>query len=140
MKTHPYLNFDGKAEEAFDFYRTVFGGEFTTKMRMADGPGSEKLAEEDRDRIMHISLPIDEGTVLMASDIMPSMGQKLTEGNNMYIMLAPDSREEAKRLFDQLSKGGEVEMPLEDQFWGDYFGSFTDKFGIRWMVDIESEK
>src|SRR5690606_5152218 len=109
-------------------------------MRMGDGPGTEKLAEEDRNRIMHISLPIDEGTVLMASDIMPSMGQKLTEGNNMYIMLAPDSREEAKRLFDQLSEGGEVEMPLEDQFWGDYFGSFTDKFGIRWMVDIESEK
>ena len=138
MKTHHYFNFDGQAEEAFNFYRSVFGGEFTASMKMTSAPDSDKLPEEERDRIMHISLPLGEGTILMGSDILPSAGHKLQTGNNMYIMLSPDSREEAKRLFDRLSEGGEIEMPLEDQFWGDYFGSFIDKFGIRWMVDVES--
>lgn len=139
MKVHPYLNFDGNAEEAFRFYKSVFGGEFTAHMKMNEAPGTEALSEEEKNRTMHISLPIAKDTILMASDIMPSAGQTLSKGNTMYVMLSPDSRDEADRLFNGLSKGGEVEMPLEDQFWGDYFGSFIDAFGIRWMINYSKE-
>lgn len=139
MKVNPYLNFDGKAEEAFHFYRSVFGGEFTAVMKMDTAPDAEKINEKEKDRIMHISLPIGKDIVLMASDILPSMGHTLNQGNNLYISLHPESREEADRLFNGLSKGGEVEMPMEDQFWGDYFGSFTDKFGVKWMVNYNEQ-
>ncbi len=135
MKVHPYLNFDGKAEEAFNFYKSIFGGEFSTIMKMTDAPGSDQLTEEEQNRIMHISLPITSQITLMASDIMPSAGQKLNLGNQTYIMLNPENKEEADRLFNGLSKGGNVEMPMEEQFWGDYFGSFTDKYGIMWMIN-----
>ena len=134
MKVHPYLNFDGQAEAAFNFYKSVFGGEFTANMKMTEAPDGDKLSPEEQNRTMHISLPIDEETILMASDIVPSAGHQLIVGNNMYISLSPDTKEEADRLFTGLSKDGEIEMPIEDQFWGDYFGSFIDKFGIRWMV------
>src|SRR5690606_2340549 len=110
----------------FEFYRSVFGGDFTAKMKMSDAPDADKLQDEERNRSMHISLPLGESTTLMASDILPSAGHQLTPGNNMYIMLEPESREEAKKIFDALSEGGEIEMALEDQFWGDYFGSFID--------------
>lgn len=140
MTVHPYLNFDGQAEEAFNFYRSVFGGEFTANMKMTDAPESEGLPEAEKNRTMHISLPIRKGTILMASDILPSAGHKLVNGNNMYISLSPDSREEADKLFYGLSKGGEIEMPIEDQFWGDYFGSFKDRFGIHWMVNLPSQQ
>lgn len=140
MTVHPYLNFDGQAEEAFNFYRSVFGGEFTANMKMTEAPGSEELPEAEKNRTMHISLPIGKDTILMASDILPSAGHKLVRGNNLYISLSPDTREEADRLFNGLSKGGEIEMPMEDQFWGDYFGSFTDRFGIRWMVNCPSQQ
>lgn len=139
MKVNPYLNFDGNAEEAFLFYRSVFGGEFTAVMKMDTAPGGEKFSEAEKDRIMHIGLPIGKDIVLMASDILPSMGHTLNQGNNLYISLHPESREEADRLFNGLSKGGEVEMPMEDQFWGDYFGSFTDKFGVKWMVNYNEQ-
>ncbi len=135
MKVNPYLNFDGKAEEAFNFYKSVFGGEFTSNMKMKDAPDGDKLSEAEQNRMMHISLPIGKGTILMASDIVPSMGHHLIPGNNVYISLQPESREEADRLFNGLSAGGEIEMPMEDQFWGDYYGSFRDKYGIRWMVN-----
>lgn len=135
MKVHPYLNFDGQAEAAFNFYKSVFGGEFTANMKMTEAPDGDKLSPEEQNRTMHISLPIDGETILMASDIVPSAGHHLIEGNNMYISLSPDTKEEADRLFNGLSKDGEIEMPIEDQFWGDYFGSFIDKFGIRWMVN-----
>jgi PhnB protein len=134
MKVHPYLNFDGQAEAAFNFYKSVFGGEFTANMKMTEAPDGDKLSPEEQNRTMHISLPLDEETILMASDIVPSAGHQLIVGNNMYISLSPDTKEEADRLFTGLSKDGEIEMPIEDQFWGDYFGSFIDKFGIRWMV------
>jgi PhnB protein len=134
MKVHPYLNFDGRAEAAFNFYKSVFGGEFTANMKMTEAPDGDKLSPEEQNRTMHISLPIDEETILMASDIVPSAGHQLIEGNNVYISLSPDTKEEADRLFNGLSKDGEIEMPIQDQFWGDYFGSFIDKFGIRWMV------
>jgi PhnB protein len=137
-KMNPYLNFDGKAEEAFTFYKSVFGGDFVGGVhKIGDAPGTEGLPEDEKRRIMHIALPIDANTTLMASDIIPSAGHKLTEGNNVHISLHPDSREEADKLFNGLSAGGNVEMPLEDTFWGAYFGSFTDKFGIKWMVNYD---
>lgn len=139
MKVNPYLNFDGQAEEAFNFYKSVFGGEFSGNMKMKEAPGTEQLTEDEQNCTMHISLPIGKDIVLMGSDIMPSMGQKLVKGNNNYISLHPDSRAEADRLFNELSAGGEIEMPMEDQFWGDYFGSFIDKFGICWMINFNPE-
>ncbi|WP_108425811.1 VOC family protein [Flagellimonas amoyensis] len=139
MKVNPYLNFDGKTQEAFHFYRSVFGGEFTAHMKMEDAPGTDGLNEEEKNRIMHISLPIGKDTILMGSDIVPSMGHTLNQGNSVYISLHPESRQEADRIFDGLSQGGDVEMPMEDQFWGDYFGSFTDKFGVRWMINFNEQ-
>ncbi len=139
MKVNPYLNFDGQAEEAFIFYKSVFGGEFTGNMKMKDAPDGDKLPKDEQNRVMHISLPISENILLMASDIMPSMGQKLIKGNNNYISLHPDSKAEADRIFNGLSAGGKIEMPMADQFWGDYFGSFIDKFGISWMINFNPQ-
>jgi PhnB protein len=136
-KMNPYLNFDGKAEEAFNFYRSVFGGEFTSCNKMGEMPGGDKLPADEQNRIMHIALPIDENTTMMASDSVPSMGHVLTEGNNVHLSLHPDTREEAERLFNGLSAGGKVQMPLQDTFWGAYYGNFQDKFGINWMVNCE---
>ncbi|MBA4744385.1 MAG: VOC family protein [Muricauda sp.] len=139
MKVNTYLNFDGKAEEAFNFYKGVFGGDFIANMKMGDAPDAEKLSEEEKNRTMHISLPLSNDTILMASDIVPSMGHSLKKGNNSYISIHPESKEEADRLFNGLSKGGEIEMPMANQFWGDYFGSFVDKFGIHWMVNYNPQ-
>lgn len=134
-KLNPYLNFDGKAEEAFTFYKSVFGGEFVGGIhRMGNAPGTENLSEEEKQRVMHIALPIGND-LLMASDIMPSMNQQLTVGNNNYISVFPDSRQQADEYFKVLSEGGKIEMPLEDQFWGDYFGCFSDKYGVYWMIN-----
>lgn len=141
MKTiNPYLNFDGQAEEAMNFYKSVFGGEFTGSgiMRMRDipeMPGMDGLSEDEKNRVMHVSLALGNGQLLMASDTVPSLGHKLTVGNNNYISIFPEDRAEADRLFHGLSEGGEVEMPMQDQFWGDYFGSFKDKFGVCWMIN-----
>lgn len=136
FKLNPYLNFDGNAEEAFLFYKSVFGGEFAGGiMKMSTAPGTENLPEEEKNRVMHVSLPIGREQTLMASDIVPSMGHKLTQGNNVYLSLHPDNKEEADTLFNALSEGGTIEMPMADQFWGDYFGSLVDKFGIGWMVN-----
>lgn len=136
FKLNPYLNFDGNAEEAFNFYKSVFGGEFAGGiMKMSSAPGTENLPDDEKERVMHVSLPFDNGQTLMASDIVPSMGHKLTQGNNVYLSLHPDSKEEADKLFNALAEGGKVEMPMENQFWGDYFGSLVDKFGIGWMVN-----
>lgn len=138
-KLNPYLNFDGTAEEAFRFYQSVFGGEFVGGvMKMGNVPGMENLSDDEKNRVMHIALPIG-GDLLMASDIIPSMGQNLSQGNGNYISVFPESREEADRIFNALSAGGEVEMPMEDQFWGDYFGSFKDKFGVYWMINYSKD-
>lgn len=138
-KLNPYLNFDGTAEEAFTFYKSVFGGEFIGGvMKMGNAPGTEELSEAEKNRVMHIALPIGND-LLMASDIVPSMGHKLNQGNGNYISIFPESREEADRIFNALSVGGEVEMPMEYQFWGDYFGSFKDKFGVYWMVNFSND-
>ncbi|MET0242254.1 MAG: VOC family protein [Flavitalea sp.] len=137
---HPYLNFDGNALEAFEFYKSVFGGEFISISKMSDAPGGEKLSDNEKNRIMHIALPLQNGVILMASDIVPSAGQVLKVGNNNYLSLNTESREEAASLFSKLSAGGTIEMPLEDTFWGDYFGCFADKFGVNWMVSFGSYK
>lgn len=139
-KMNPYLNFDGKTEEAFNFYKSVFGTEFEGPIhRMGDAPGCENLPAEEKNRVMHVSLPIGGGDTLMASDTVPSMGHKLTMGNNNYVSLHPSSKEEADKLFNGLSAGGKIEMPLEDTFWGAYFGSFEDRFGVHWMINYQKD-
>ena len=140
MKVHPYLNFDGKAEEAFTFYKSVFGGEFLTNMKMSEMPESKNLPAEEQNRTMHIALPIGEETILMASDTVPSAGHKMIFGNQTHIMLSPETKEEADKLFTGLSKDGEIDMKLEEASWGDYFGSFTDKFGIKWMINVAGKQ
>ena len=139
-KINTYLNFDGKAEEAFNFYKSVFGGEFAYLQRMSDAPGTEALSDNEKNRLMHISLPIGKDDMLMASDIVPSMGHTLKLGNYAYISVFTDSREEADRIFNGLSEGGVIEMPMEDAFWGDYFGSFADKFSISWMINFPGQQ
>ncbi|MBD8018002.1 VOC family protein [Kaistella pullorum] len=135
-KVNSYLNFDGTAEEAFLFYRSVLGGDFAGGiMKMGSAPGAENLSDEMKNRVLHVSLPIGDN-LLMGSDIVPEMGQKLQTGNSNYISLHTDSRADADRIFTALAEGGEVEMPIEDQFWGDYFGSLQDKFGIFWMINF----
>ncbi|MGI9056152.1 MAG: VOC family protein [Pyrinomonadaceae bacterium] len=136
---NPYLNFNGNTEEAFSFYKSIFGGEFAMVMRFGETPGCDEmpLTEGDKEKIMHIALPIGNGDVLMATDALESMGQKLVKGNNFSISINTESKEEADRLFSGLSEGGKVEMLLGDAFWGSYFGMFEDKFGIRWMVNFD---
>lgn len=135
-----YLNFKRNTEEVFNFYKSVFGGEFSRGgiARFKDIPpteGAPQLAEEDKNLVMHIELPILGGHLLMGTDAPESMGFKVIPGNNVYINLEPDTKEETKRLFDALSDGGTVEMELQDMFWGAYYGSCTDKFGVRWMFN-----
>ena len=135
-RTSTYLNFPRNTEEAFNFYKTVFGTEFSGEgvARMGDFPNPQ-LAEEDKNLIMHIELPITGGHVLMGTDAPESMGFTVTMGNNIQIMLEPDTREETKRLFEALASGGQVTQELQDMFWGAYYGSCTDKFGIQWMFN-----
>ena len=140
-KLNIYLNFAGNAEEAFNFYKSVFGGEFSALIRFKDMPmPGQKLRKEDENKIMHIALPVGQGDVLMASDALESLGQKLTQGDNVYISVSPDSKAEADRIFKALSAGGTIEMPIADQPWGDYYGSFADKFGMQWMVSYSKPK
>ena len=135
-KLQSYLNFAGNAQEAFDFYQSVFGGEFSSVVRFKDFPmEGVAISKEDEDKIMHIALPIGEDNVLMASDVLESLGQQLVQGNNVYVSVHPTTREEADRIFNALSEGAEIEMPIGDQAWGDYYGSLKDKFGVQWMVN-----
>lgn len=131
-----YLNFRRETEAAFDFYREVFGGErIGPVMRFADAPaGGPPLPEADRSLVMHMELSILGGHVLMGTDMPESMGMPFTAGNNVHLNLEPDTRAEAERLYAVLSAGGQVEMPLQDMFWGGYFASFSDRFGTRWMI------
>ncbi|MBI4790211.1 MAG: VOC family protein [Chloroflexi bacterium] len=135
-KLNTYLNFAGNTEEAFDFYKSVFGGEFTSVVRFKDMPmEGMDIPKADENKIMHIGLPIGKEDVLMASDTLESFGQKRIQGNNVSLSIHPDSRAEADRIFNALSAGGVIEMPIADAPWGDYYGSFKDKFGVQWMVD-----
>jgi len=139
-----YLNFTRETEAAFNFYKTVFGTEYTHEpMRFGDvpsDPGSPAISEEDKKLIMHAELPILGGHLLMGTDAPESMGFKLIPGNNVYIMLQPDTRKETKQLFDALAEGGVVEQDLQDMFWGDYYGSCKDKFGVQWMFNCTEKK
>jgi PhnB protein len=139
-----YLNFSRTTEEAFNYYKSVFGSEFERGgiMRFKDVPPSTEfppMPEEDKNLVMHVSLPILGGHILMGTDAPESVGFKLKFGNNVYISLSPDTREETRRLFKALSDGGAVEQELQDMFWGDYYGSCKDKFGVEWMFNC-SEK
>lgn len=136
---NPYLNFAGNTEDAFNFYKSVFGGEFVMLQRFSDTPQGEQVPPTVRDKIMHVSLPIGKNNILMGTDACEEMGFNLKQGNNFYICLSPDSREEAEKLFNGLSEGGKVNMPLEDMFWGAYYGDLTDKFGIKWMVNYHKQ-
>jgi len=125
-KVNIYLNFAGNAAEAFNFYKSVFGGEFASVVRFKDMPvEGMHIPKEDENKIMHIGLPISDGFMLMASDTLESLGQKLVQGNNAYVSLHPESKQEADRIFTALSAGGKIEMPIAEQVWGDYYGSFT---------------
>lgn len=138
-----YLNFSRNTEEVFNFYRTVFGTEFVSGIqRMGDVPpqeGQAPLADEDRNLVMHVELPIIGGHILMGTDAPESMGFKVNFGNNIYINLEPDTREETDKLFKALSDGSKVAMEPQEMFWGDYFGSCVDKFGVQWMFNCSSK-
>lgn len=138
-----YLNFVRNTEEAFEFYRSVFGGEFSGPIhRMGDvppSPGQPALDEADAKLVMHVALPILGGHVLMGTDAPESMGFKLKQGNNLFINLEPDTRAETERLFTALAAGGQIGMALQDMFWGAYFGSLTDRFGVQWMFNCNAK-
>ncbi len=139
MKTvNVYLNFDGNCEEAFTFYQSVLGGELQVNKfsEMPENP-EHPMKEEDKNKVMHVSLPVSKETVLMGSDTMPGYGPPFVLGNNFSISVHPESREEADRIFAGLSSGGNATMPMADAFWGSYFGMLTDKFGINWMVNVD---
>ncbi len=134
-----YLNFDGNCEVAFNFYKSVFGGEFPYIGRYKEIPAQEGKSSfpiEMGEKIMHVSLPISKETMIMGSDIGGDWASTFNKGNNFSISITTDSKEEADRLFNSLSSGGLVTMPMENTFWGDYFGFFTDQFGINWMVSF----
>ncbi len=134
---NPHINFNGNAEEAFTFYKSVFGGEFAKVMRLKDLSSPEfPVAENDANKILHIALPIGK-SVLMGNDVPESMGRTNENENRSKISISAESKEEADRLFRGLSVGGQVEMPIADSPWGSYFGMFRDKYGIEWMVDFD---
>ncbi len=136
---NPHINFNGNAEEAFNFYKSVFGGEFAKIMRFKDISSPEHpIAEKEANKIMHIALPIGKN-ILMANDVPESMGQVNENENRSKISISAESREEADKLFSGLSAGGNIEMPIGDSPWGSYFAMFRDKFGIEWMVDFDPQ-
>ena len=135
-----YLNFPGNTLEAFTFYRTVFGGEFSALQRFKDASEGAKLSDEDQEKIMHIALPIGSGSVLMATDALDSRGHQLLMGNNFYICVSTDSEGEANAMFGKLAAGGAVELQIQKTFWGSYFGMLKDKFGIQWMIEYTSRQ
>lgn len=135
---NPYLHFNGNAEDAFNFYKSVFGGEFVMVVRFKDMQMAEQpISENEADKIMHISLPIGQHSVLMGSDTPEFMGRHNENENRSKISISAESKEEADRLFSGLSAGGKIEMPIADSPWGSYFGMFRDKFGFEWMVDFD---
>ncbi len=138
---NPWINFNGNAEEAFTFYRSVFGGEFTKIVRFKDLASSEfQVPEADADKIMRIALPIGNGSVLIANDVPSFMGKVNENENRSKILISAETREEADRLFNGLSAGGTVEGPMGDSPWGSYCGMFRDTYGIEWMVEFEAAK
>ena len=135
-----YLNFPGTAEEAFTFYASVFGTEFSVPLNrfgdMPSGPGAPELPDDEKSKVLHVELPILAGHVIMATDMLASMGQELRVGNNTTLNLEPDTREEAERLYAALSEGGADGSGLNDMPWGSYWGTCLDRFGVRWMFNV----
>lgn len=137
---NPYLTFNGTCEQAFNFYKSIFGGEFTYIGKFKDMPSEQPLPEGVSELIMHVSLPISKETNLFGSDANEAFGQTTQAGTNFSVSINAESEAEAKKLFDGLSAGGKITMPLEKTFWGALFGMFTDKFGIHWMVNYDYEQ
>jgi PhnB protein len=141
-RTSTYLNFANSTEEAFNFYKSVFGTEFVGGIaRFGDIPAQEgqpAMSDADKQLVMNVQLPILGGHLLMGTDAPESMGFQVNQGNNVYICLDPDTRADADRVFAALSAGGTVEQPLAEMFWGDYFGSLVDRFGVQWMINCSA--
>jgi len=135
-KINPYLNFNGNTEDAFNFYKSVFGGNFITLMRFKDMPEGTPGQPAQGDKIMHVALPISGDNILMGSDT-PDSFPPVNTGTNFSISINADSEKEAEKIFSGLSAGGKVKMPLAKTFWGAYFGMLDDKFGIQWMVNYD---
>jgi PhnB protein len=136
---NPHINFNGNAEEAFTFYKSVFGGDFSRITRFKDLSSPEfQVADKEANKIMHIALPIGKN-ILMANDVPESLGRVDENENRSKISISAESREEADKLFNGLSVGGQIEMPISDSPWGSYFGMFRDKYGIEWMVEFDSK-
>jgi len=140
-----YLHFEGDTEEAFNFYKSVFGGEFAFLLRYSEAAqrygesGFGEVSDDEKEKIMHIALPIKKDNVLMGHDALKSIGRRINFGNNFSITVHAESREEAEKIFERLAAGGTVTMPLADAFWGAYYGTCEDKFGIQWMVDCDKK-
>ncbi len=138
---NPWINFNGNAEEAFTFYKSIFSGEFTKIIRFKDLASDQfPVPENEEQKIMHIALPIGNGSVLMANDVPEFMGKVNERENRSKIVISIESKEEAERLFNGLSAGGEIEGPMGDSPWGTYAGMFRDKYGIEWMVEFSASK
>lgn len=138
---NPYLNFPGNTEEAFNFYKSVFGGDFIGGVnRFVNTPEGDKLSATEKQKVMHVALPIGKANMLMATDALESMGQTVTAGNNIHLSVSTESEAEADKIFLALAKGGTITMPMDHMFWGSYFGMCTDKFGISWMVSYDKPK
>ena len=136
---NPYVSYNGNAEAAFNFYHKVFGGDAPQFMRWGDNPQCADYSAEDKNRVMHTRLQIGDSEI-MASDHVDGIGEKYVPGNNFAVAISPASKEEADRFFKGLSEGGKDAMPMQDMFWGGYYGHVTDKFGIRWMLNYETPK
>lgn len=137
---HPYLNFMGNTEEVFNFYKSVFGGEFATVSRFSDMPEmSASLPDAEKSKIMHIALPINNNVMLMGTDALESQGHKVSNGTTISLAITPDSKEDGERIFKALSAGGSVEMPYDKAPWGAWFAMFNDKYGIKWMVNFDEQ-
>ena len=134
-----YLHFNGNCREAFEFYRSVFGGDFDVLQTFGDGPADMGVPDDEANNIMHVSLPVGT-SVLMGSDVPSTFAPPVQMGSNISISYASPSREETDAMFEKLADGGTVTMPLQDMFWGDYFGSCVDKFGINWMISCERQQ
>jgi PhnB protein len=135
---NPHINFNGNAEEAFNFYKSVFGGEFSKVLRLKDIANDQfPVAEKDENKILHIALPIGKYNMLMANDVPDFLGKVNENENRSKISISAENREEADKIFNGLSAGGQVEMPMDDSPWGSYFGMFRDKYGIEWMVEFD---
>lgn len=137
MKIFPYLNFDGQAKEAFIFYQSIFGGEFEGGINYFKDIQGMEIPEDEQGRVMHVSLRINPHYKIMASDNMPSLGHKLIIGNNNYVSIDADTKEQGHEFFERLSEDGVVEMEYQKTFWGAYFASFKDKFGVGWMINYD---